>query len=206
MPSGWDLYIYSNDGQTTYYSSSGNGPAETLSVTSTGANRIRSGTTTTIYTYDMPGTFVGFSSVPNANHIEYYPGQTYPLSSGSYALYEVVPTTYRYTTYGGEEVQVESAIRDMNGWRIDTKYTVYAQVPLSIIGSQQYNINFSDLHLGSYTLGSETIQRIPRIIEIYDSSGNLIQTDVKVDTANSKIVIYPIGVSTDTWTVRITAW
>lgn len=117
-----------------------------------------------------------------------------------------MPTTYRYTTYGGEKVQVESAIRDVNGWRIDTRYTVYAQVPLSIIGSQQYNINFSDLHLGSYTLGSETIQRIPRIIEIYDSSGNLIQTDVKVDTANSKIVIYPIGVSTDTWTVRITAW
>ena len=115
--------------------------------------------------------------------------------------------TYEHILFNNNKVQVDSALRDGNGLRIDTGYVVHAEYTLTVSTSQQYHKPFTDLNLGSYPSGGSTVARIPRLVEIYDANGSEINTDVKIDLTNSRITIYPTAVSpSQTWTVRVTAW
>lgn len=101
-------------------------------------------------------------------------------------------------------VQVESAIRDGTGVVISTEFVRHAEYTLSVSTSQEYHKSFASLALGT---NSDGVARIPRIVEVYDASGNQIQTDVKIDLADNRITIYPTAVNpAQTWTVRVTAW
>ena len=120
-----------------------------------------------------------------------------------------IPANYReaqlelgsYSNYAGASV---SAQEDMAGNQIGTFYVTHAEYTVPVSTSQEYHKPFSELALGRNDAGT---LRIPRQVEIYDASGNQIQTDVKIDTINNKITIYPTAVSpAQTWTVRVTAW
>lgn len=113
-------------------------------------------------------------------------------------------TAAKKITYDGKPVQVESAIRDSTGVVISTEYVRHAEYTVSVSTSQQYHKSFTDLALGTNSAGQA---RKPRQVEIYDSSGNQIQTDVTIDLTNSRITIYPTAIDpAQTWTVRVTAW
>lgn len=113
-------------------------------------------------------------------------------------------TTVKKITYNNTPVQVESAVRDGTGGVISTEYVRHAEYTVSVSTSQQYHKSFTDLALGINSAGNT---RIPRQVEIFDASGNAIQTDVTIDTTNSRITIYPTAISpAQTWTVRVTAW
>ena len=113
-------------------------------------------------------------------------------------------TAAKKVTYDGKPMQVESAIRDGTGVVISTEYVRHAEYTVSVSTSQQYHKSFADLALGTNSAGNA---RIPRQVEIYDASGNQIQTDVTIDLTNSRITIYPTAISpAQTWTVRVTAW
>ena len=113
-------------------------------------------------------------------------------------------TEARKITYDGKPVQVESAVRDGTGVVISTEYVRHAEYTVGVSTSQQYHKSFADLALGTNSAGDD---RIPRQVEIFDASGNAIQTDVTIDTTNNRITIYPTTISpAQTWTVRVTAW
>ncbi len=113
-------------------------------------------------------------------------------------------TAAKKVTYDGNPVQVESAVRDGTGIVISTEYVRHAEYTVAVSTSQQYHKAFADLALGTNSAGQV---RKPRQVEIYDPSGNQIQTDVTIDLPNSRITIYPTAVSpAETWTVRVTAW
>ena len=98
----------------------------------------------------------------------------------------------------------DKTTNDYMNVRIDTSYVRFAEYTVDISTSQQYHKNFSDLSLGTTSLGNA---RIPRQVEVYNASGEQIFTDVKIDLTNSRITIYPTAVSpSETWTVRVTAW
>lgn len=96
------------------------------------------------------------------------------------------------------------ADNDGQNTKIDTAYVRHAEYTVAVSTSQQYHKAFSDLALGTNSAGQA---RKPRQVEIYDPSGNQIQTDVTIDLTNSRITIYPTAVDpAQTWTVRVTAW
>jgi len=119
-------------------------------------------------------------------------------------------TAAKKITYDGNPVQVESAVRDGTGVVISTECVRHAEYTVAVSTSQQYHKSFADLALGNSWDGIEghsTVARIPRQVEIYDPSGNQIQTDVTIDLTNSRITIYPTAIDpAQTWTVRVTAW
>ena len=87
------------------------------------------------FTYTGTGTFLGFSSIPNGT-VEYnsteYSGN--PTVTDGMILYAVgsndvsVVANYRPLSYTDAKIQVDSAIRDANGVRIDTNYQRKPQV------------------------------------------------------------------------------
>lgn len=106
-----------------------------------------------------------------------------------------------YTNYAGTSI---SAWEDMGGNQIGTFYVTHAEYTVPVSTSQEYHKNFSDLSLGQNDAGQP---RIPRQVEVFNASGEQIQTDVTIDLTNSRITIYPTAVSpAETWTVRVTAW
>lgn len=119
--------------------------------------------------------------------------------------------TYIYKVIDEENLsQVDYAYRagqadyDSMGAPIATTYVAHAEYTVQVSASQQYHKPFSELSLGLNSAGNA---RIPRQVEIYDASGNQIQTDVTIDLTNSRITIYPTAISpAQTWTVRVTAW
>ena len=113
-------------------------------------------------------------------------------------------TAAKKITYDGKPVQVESAVRDGTGVVISTEYVRHAEYTVTVSTSQQYHKSFSDLALGTNSAGNA---RIPRLVEIFNASGEQICTDVTIDTTNSRITIYPTACDpSQTWTVRVTAW
>ena len=96
------------------------------------------------------------------------------------------------------------AYRDGQNNVIDVSYVKHAEYTVTVSTSQQYHKSFSDLALGTNSAGQA---RKPRLVEIFDASGNRIYTDVTIDTTNSRVTIYPTTISpAQTWTVRVTAW
>ena len=119
----------------------------------------------------------------------------------------MVNTAAKKITYDGKPAQVESAIRDGTGRIISTSCVYHAEYTVQVSTSQQYHKSFSDLSLGSASDGTTTTARVPRQVEVFNASGEQIQTDVTIDLTNSRITIYPTAVSpAETWTVRVTAW
>ena len=113
-------------------------------------------------------------------------------------------TAAKKITYDGNPIQVESAIRDGTGVVISTEYVRHAEYTVTVSTSQQYHKSFSDLALGTNSAGNA---RTPRQVEIFDTSGNQIQTDVTIDITNTRITLYPTACDpAQTWTVRVTAW
>lgn len=111
---------------------------------------------------------------------------------------------YGHIYHSDKSDSSDRATKDYQGTRIDTSYVRFAEYTVPVSTSQQYHKDFADLALGTNSAGQA---RIPRQVEIYDPSGNQIQTDVKIDTTNNKITIYPTAVDpAQTWTVRVTAW
>ena len=101
-------------------------------------------------------------------------------------------TAAKKITYDGNPVQVESAVRDGTGVVISTEYVRHAEYTVPVSTSQQYHKYFADLALGKSWNGDPNVQpadRIPRVVEIFDASGNQIQTDVTIDLTNSRITI-----------------
>ena len=115
----------------------------------------------------------------------------------------------------GMPIQVDSAITDGTGRNISVDCVRHAEIILTINTATRpvYTIAFTTLEeqFGSASDGTDTAPRIPRQVEIYDSSGNQIFTDVKIDDSETgetakMIVITPIVSGTQVWTVRVTAW
>lgn len=120
-----------------------------------------------------------------------------------------IPANYReaqldlgsYSNYAGASI---SAQEDMVGNQIRTFYVTHAEYTVSVSTSQEYHKPFSELALGT---NDSYVARIPRQVEVFNASGEQIQTDVKIDTTNSRITIYPTAIDpAQTWTVRVTAW
>ncbi len=136
----YGIKIYSNDGQTELYVFDGPTAYSSYKVTSTGLDGIKNidgaSTTTTIYTYNGSGTFTGFSLSANADTATYTNGATInkSVTSNNYAELYVVdgtgvsPVDYEHILLNGNKVQVDSAIRDGNGVRIDTNYAKNADL------------------------------------------------------------------------------
>jgi hypothetical protein len=126
-------------------------------------------------------------------------------------------TAAKKITYDGKPVQVESAVRDGTGVVISTEYVRHAEYTVTVSTSQEYHKLFTDLALGKSWSGDpneEPVDRIPRVVEVFDASGNQIFTEVKIEIPpapaepiDGRITIYPTAVSpAQTWTVRVTAW
>lgn len=114
------------------------------------------------------------------------------------------PAYIDYALNSGYTDLARNATRDHQDSIIDVAYVKHAEYTVAVSTSQQYHKSFSDLALGTNSSGQA---RKPRQVEIYDLSGNQIQTDVTIDLTNSRITIYPTAVSpAQTWTVRVTAW
>lgn len=120
------LTIYSNDGQTILFQDSDDLQWH-ITVTSTGATLVNddSPSSPITFTYSAGGTFAGFADTANSTTATYTNGTTFTPTqvSMTQTTYVVLaPTTYKKMTYDGNKVQVESAIRDGNGVKIDTNY------------------------------------------------------------------------------------
>lgn len=114
------------------------------------------------------------------------------------------PAAIEYAQLAGSASSAGKAYYDWQDKTIDVEYVKHAEYTVSVSTSQQYHKSFTDLALGTNSAGQA---RIPRQVEIYDASGNQIQTDVTIDLTNSRITIYPTAISpAQTWTVRVTAW
>ena len=108
--------------------------------------------------------------------------------------------TYKKLTYGGNEVQVQSAIRDEAGVKISTNYARCVSFSITTTaGSTTHSELFSGTNLSK--LGTKR----PKVIQIYDNNGNEVEGDVQI--TGTGIVINLLGTTADqTWNVYVTAW
>lgn len=106
-------------------------------------------------------------------------------------------TAAKKITYDGKPVQVESAIRDGTGLQINTTYVRHAEFSITTTATTTSgNVMISDLGLGGKT---------PRIVQIFDDSGNEVGGDVTV--SSTQVTYTLIGtVAGQTWKCYITAW
>ena len=122
MPS-LTVTIKSNDNSTTLWTQSFSGSdSSTISVTSTGATITASGGGTGTYTYAGTKKFIGLSNTPNETEPDHGAEATFYSTGGTYYIVESSLADYRPLTYVDSKIQVDSAIRDGNGVRIDTNY------------------------------------------------------------------------------------
>lgn len=132
--------IYSNDGQTQL-NSGGQigayplGSNDTIYVTSTGVNN-SSGEQTPCWTYSGNKIFVGLTATANSSTVDLPIGYSETLDdtitafptveAGGYINLYIVEQettfTYKHLLNNGNKIQVDSAIRDGNGLKIDTGY------------------------------------------------------------------------------------
>lgn len=129
MPS-YIVNIKSNDGATTLNTFTHSGTDEVnITVTSTGATIVFSNGSTDYYAYSGTKTFVGLAYAANATEADMIIGQTYRQTSRSnFYIVESSVMDYRPLSYVDAKIQVDSAIRDANGVRIDTNYQRKPQV------------------------------------------------------------------------------
>ena len=150
------VVIAKNDGSgTLYYRLWSYGGKFT--VTSTGATMLRytdMGYETDTYTYSGDDTFLGFATSSNATVPVYTEGYSVTLSNSDsltvYVVSGVPPVTYKKLTYDSSKVQVESAIRDGNGVKIDTNYV---RSNTSITGATKCKITYDSK--GLVTTGAD---------------------------------------------------
>ena len=114
-------------------------------------------------------------------------------------------TAAKKITYDGKPIQVESAIRDGTG-KIIMKYAEYTISTNSTAGDTETKTkNISDFSFGYSNPPTNTIAIVPRIVQIFDASGNEVHADVQITSTQIIITITDAPVSA-TWTVRVTAW
>lgn len=157
MPS-YKPQIKSNDGSTTLWTQSFSGSdGATFTVTSTGVSITASGGGTATYTYAGTKTFIGLAETPNKTEPDYGVGTTFYVYGTKYLFYIVESSLadYRPLTCADAKIQVDSAIRDGNGARIDTNYAKKTELKTingnSIIGSGDITIGGGGGGLRPYT-------------------------------------------------------
>lgn len=145
---GTTLTIYAKNGLgDALYSGT---TATDYEVTSNGV--IPSKSSSVVWTYSDDEIFIGLSTSPNqSSNPTYAIGDT--ISNGEYTLYvvsEVSAVTYEKITLNNNKVQVDSAIRDGNGKKIDTNYALKSEVP-STTSSVTQNSTAALTSGGAYT-------------------------------------------------------
>jgi hypothetical protein len=118
----------------------------------------------------------------------------------------VDPVTYKKLTYDGNGIQVESAIRDGNGMKIDTNYLKKSKVWV-------YEYELASTDTGSQTVSLAGIPdgTSPRIVQVFKKDTNtyeLIQTDASLSLSSSIWYCTLLNKPADSgiWTVRIFGW
>ena len=114
--------IYSNDGLTILYQDDLN-TSRRLIVNSSGCSYDG----VQVYTYSGSGTFIGFSTSPNSSNAVYAIDDEisfYPAECDFYIVEQSAPTYKHLTLYDGTKIQVESAIRDEDGNKLETVYAL----------------------------------------------------------------------------------
>lgn len=121
---GSDLYIYSNDGNTllvyryVFYP---------IQITSTG---VSDRSDNAVYTYAGGKNFVGLALNANATTPDYAIGsQVDSYIATTYYIVEQDGVPYEHIYKDNHKVQVDSAIRDGNGVKIDTNYAKKSELP-----------------------------------------------------------------------------
>ena len=124
------IKIYSNDGLTKYYEGMLKN-TENIIVNSTGCSYNGN----QIYTYSNVGRFLGLSTQPSASVPMYEIGEsiTFEVSKSIYYVVEEIGTTYEHIKFNNNKVQVDSAIRDGNGLKIDTNYSLKSNTIADVI-------------------------------------------------------------------------
>lgn len=124
--------LKSNDGQTTYLSEYST-ESSNIRIDSTAIVAVvTKDSTTTLWTYEGSGDFLGLSNTLGSSTAEYPVGTTIsPQRDDIYYIVEEGGGTlvnYRPLTYIDAKIQVDSAVRDGNGVKIDTNYQRKPQV------------------------------------------------------------------------------
>lgn len=129
MASEGNVYIKSNDGATTLGSVLSLMGTITVTITSSTSIHIEGakGGEGTV-TLSLP--ILGLTATQGSSTVQYAVGTSFnPTSSATSTYYVINQTeTYKKLTYDSNKVQVESAIRDGNGVKIDTNYALKTYV------------------------------------------------------------------------------
>ena len=142
------ITLYTNDGSSILYSGDDYAGYE---VTSTGLHALASDY---VWTYSGNDVFLGFATSPNQTTPTYAINDYIGRSDGGtlYVVTESSQVTYEYINYNSHKVQVDSAIRDGNGNKIDaiyaTKNELTAKQDTLVSGTNIKTINNESL-LGS---------------------------------------------------------
>ena len=166
------LYVYSNDGKTQlWYTEGPINSGQYFEVVSTGLRTVtvieNEENITQLYTYEGGNTFLGFANTANSDEVVYGIGSKVPYGKEIYVVEGPAQViTYEHILLNGNKVQVDSAIRDGNGVKIDTNYAKKADLA-TVATSGSYN----DLK------NKPNIPAIPSITVTDSQSGNAV-TDV----------------------------
>ena len=114
--------------------------------------------------------------------------------------------TYKYLTYDGSKIQVDSAIRDGNGAQIDTNY-----LKKNKLWVFEEELGTTDTGTLTTTLTGIPSGTSPRIIQIFEKGTGtytLIQTDATLTLSGSdwSYTITKPASGDLVWVVRIFGW
>ena len=163
------MYIVSNDGTTQLATWDGTSYSP-FTVTSTG---VKNSQNTALYTYSGNDTFIGLATTVGATAPVYAIGDTFTTTAGS-VLYIVTAQviTYKKMTYDGNKVQVDSAIRDGNGVKIDTNYQKKHTTATATLSSSSWSSNTQTVSVSGVTSSNTVIvSPAPASISAYGDAG-----------------------------------
>lgn len=148
----------------------------TLYVTSTGCTiPIYTGSTYT-YTYSGTKTFLGLSLTQGASTADYGPNSSYSIPDSNVTLYVVdaiVSVTYKHMTDpNGNKIQVDSAIRDGTGRKIDTNYQLKHIATTATLTTNGWSSNAQTVSVTDVTADNTVIvSPAPASVSDYSSAG-----------------------------------
>lgn len=160
-----DVKIYSNDGLIKYYDAELNSDKDII-INSTGCSYDGN----QIYTYSNVGRFLGLSTQPNATIPTYEIGESIDinvLDPNTFYVVEEAATLYKKISVQQHKVQVDSAIRDGNGKRIDTNYEILDN-KVSTVSPLSTNIQYPSAKCLYDSISNIDILKQDNILEFSD--------------------------------------
>ena len=188
--------LYSNDGLTVLYTGHTYGSSDYFAISESSVVQCspKMGDNITIYTHINPSTIIlGLSTSSGQTTPSYSYSDMPSIEQGGqnwYIVEQPVGVIYKHLLKDGNKIQVDSAIRDGNGVKIDTNYAKKSELSSFVDKTSNQTITSTKTFGNSTTQGSVVIKN--GYLDMGGVAGSISQTTSQIRFTNGNTVYHSI--------------